>query len=100
MLSTKAKRILIATLFVGSMIILVLNYKQNSENAVASLENNRIFVKSYKNDEERMIKADSQQIFFLESHLDGVRILNKPLQACSLEAAGGICKNFDFIKKM
>jgi hypothetical protein len=90
MLSTKAKRISIATLFVGLTVIFLIINAQNSDDDLKAKFKGRILLENYKTDEERMIKADSQQIFFLESHLDGVRILNKPRQACSLEAAGEV----------
>jgi hypothetical protein len=44
-------------------------------------------VKNYKHDEETMQNANSQQIFFLETHLHGHRRLDNARQACSVESA-------------
>jgi hypothetical protein len=55
---------------------------------VGEIKNQSLRVENYKTDEERMLNASSRQIFFLETHLERVRSLDKPRQVCSVEAAG------------
>ncbi|KAG5670081.1 hypothetical protein PVAND_000366 [Polypedilum vanderplanki] len=52
-------------------------------------------VKNYLSDSERLKNSNSQQIFFIESHLEGHRNLSSPKQACSIESAARINPNLD-----
>ena len=39
-------------------------------------------------DEEKMLKSNGNQIFFIESHLEELRELKNARQACAVESAG------------
>lgn len=45
-------------------------------------ENSVIKLKNFKDVENQMKLADGKQIFFIESHLEGKRVLNKPRITC------------------
>ncbi|KAG5669155.1 hypothetical protein PVAND_017050 [Polypedilum vanderplanki] len=52
-------------------------------------------VKSYKVDEKRMENAESQQIFFIETHLQRKRSIKNVKVACSIESAAKINPDMD-----
>ena len=57
------------------------------------LEAKTLKIENILNDEEFLEDEKSKKIFFLETHVDEVRILDNPRQACSVESAG----RFDFL---
>jgi hypothetical protein len=80
----KNKRFLLALLLLTGLTLLLLKLHPAPPTDISHK------VKSFKADEERLMNSNSQQIFFLETHLEGKRELNKSRQACSVEAAGEI----------
>jgi len=52
------------------------------------LEAKTLKLENILNDEEFLEDEKSKKIFFLETHVDEVRILDNPRQACSVESAG------------
>lgn len=45
-------------------------------------------LKNILKDEEKLLKSDGKQIFFIESHLEEQRELKNAKKACSIESAG------------
>ena len=57
------------------------------------LEAKTLKLENILNDEEFLEDEKSKKIFFLETHVNEVRILDNPRQACSVESAG----RFDYL---
>ena len=45
-------------------------------------------IKNIQEDEEILMNKNYEKIFFIETHMDEVRILDNPRIACSVESAG------------
>ena len=45
-------------------------------------------------DDEFLKNDEYKKIFFIETHMEGIRIIEKPRQACSVESAGLNIWNF------
>jgi hypothetical protein len=99
-MSEKSNNFLAAFSAILSMFTLMFIYnctvwtstEKLKENPVLAIEKIQVFedftLKSYKFDETRLENSQSQQIFFLETHLEGRRSIKNARQACSVEAAG------------
>jgi hypothetical protein len=60
----------------------------NGEEATEIPEMQRIKIKNLLDDEEKLKMSWKHQIFFIESHMEQLRNLTNPRQACSVESAG------------
>ncbi|KAG5667424.1 hypothetical protein PVAND_015404 [Polypedilum vanderplanki] len=88
---TKYPKILAAVLILCIIIYYTLFHVKNL-NPIEELnfnffQNRSYKLESFKVDEEKMLNANSKQIFFLETHLEQNRTLSNPRQVCSVEAA-------------
>lgn len=77
-----------------SVIIFVLKYQINSnflnlETPVSKrLHLGRFLLENILRDEQKILKSNGNQVFFIETHLDEFRELKNARQACSVESAG------------
>ena len=92
----KCKSLILLALYVSLFIIIYLQFStkmaKDTEFSQISYESLPIFfkLKNLKNDEELLADKNFKKIFFIETHLDLIRKLDNPRQACSVESAGKI----------
>lgn len=70
-----------------------------NNNVKEFLEPRTLIVKNIVEDEEILKSENIKKIFFIETHMDEVRIMDKPRIACSIESAGKNDSSKNYILK-
>jgi hypothetical protein len=83
MYKTKFQKILQYVILLAIIIYAVISIVVNDKEIQAML--NAVPLKNIIDDEEVLLSSNSQQIFFLETHLEGRRSLLNARQACRYE---------------
>lgn len=92
MITKRLKSTLIALLSL-SLVIFITKLPFNSNLSFSTTEkliHGQFLLEDILNDEQKIMKTNGNQIFFIETHLDEFRDLKNARQACSVESAGEI----------